>query len=69
MLSRKQIWRLTKIVNYLEKGVSDILEDRVSLISNRSFYNKIGYLFTYLFIIMTALIITVKYIWKKINFS
>ena len=38
------------IVNYLEKGVSGIIEDRVSLISNRSFYNKIGYLFTYLFI-------------------
>ena len=57
------------IVNYLEKGVSDILEDRVSLISNRSFYNKIGYLFIYLFIIMTSLILTIKYIWKKINFS
>ena len=57
------------IVNYLEKGVSDILEDRLSLISNRSFYNKIGYLFTYFFIIMTSLILTIKYIWKKINFS
>lgn len=57
------------IVNYLEKGVSDILEDRVSLISNRSFYNKIGYLFIYLFIIMTSLILIIKYIWKKINFS
>ena len=57
------------IVNYLEKGVSGIIEDRVSLISNRSFYNKIGYLFTYLFIIMITLILTIKYIWKKINFS
>ena len=54
------------IVDKLEKGDSNILEGYIDLINKSSFYNKIGYIFSYLisFILISSIII--RFLWLKL---
>ena len=54
------------IVDKLDKGDSNILEGYIDLIYKNSFYNKIGYIFSYLisFILISSIII--RFIWLKL---
>ena len=53
------------IVDKLDKGDSNILEGYIDLIYKNSFYNKIGYIFSYLisFILISSIII--RFLWLK----
>ena len=53
------------IVDKLDKGESNILEGYIDLIYKNSFYNKIGYIFSYLisFILISSIII--RFLWLK----
>ena len=53
------------IVDKLEKGDSNILEGYIDLIYKSSFYNKIGYIFSYLisFILISSIII--RFLWLR----
>jgi apolipoprotein N-acyltransferase len=53
------------IVDYLNKGRSDILEGQVKLISDRTFYSNIGYKFIYSLSLMIIFITILSSIWKK----
>ena len=54
------------IVDKLEKGDSNLLEGYIDLIYKNSFYNKIGYIFSYLisFILISSIII--RLLWLKL---
>ena len=54
------------IVDKLEKGDSNLLEGYIDLIHKNSFYNKIGYIFSYLisFILISSIII--RLLWLKL---
>ena len=54
------------IVDKLDKGESNILEGYIDLIYKNSFYNKIGYIFSYLisFILISSIII--RFLWLKL---
>ena len=54
------------IVDKIEKGDSNILEGYIDLINKSSFYNKIGYIFSYLisFILISSIII--RFLWLKL---
>ena len=54
------------IVDKLDKGDSNILEGYIDLIYKNSFYNKIGYIFSYLisFILISSIII--RLLWLKL---
>ena len=54
------------IVDKLDKGDSNILEGYIDLIYKNSFYNKIGYIFSYLisFILISSIII--RFLWLKL---
>ena len=54
------------IVDKLEKGDSNILEGYIDLIYKSSFYNKIGYIFSYLisFILISSIII--RFLWLRL---
>ena len=53
------------IVSKLDKGDSNILEGYIDLIYKNSFYNKIGYIFSYLisFILISSIII--RFLWLR----
>ena len=55
-----------EIVDKLEKGDSNILEGYIDLVYKSSFYNKIGYIFSYLisFILISSIII--RFLWLKL---
>ena len=53
------------IVDYIDKGESTILEGKVNLIDDVSFYNKIGYLLTYIFLFIIVITTMIWSIWKK----
>jgi apolipoprotein N-acyltransferase len=53
------------IVDYIDKGESTILEGKVHLIDDVSFYNKIGYLLTYIFLFIIVITTMIWSIWKK----
>ena len=53
------------IVDYLDKGRSDILEGQVELTYESSFYSLIGYKFIYLLSFMIVFIIISLSLWKN----
>jgi len=53
------------IVDYIDKGESTILEGKVNLIDDVSFFNKIGYLLTYIFLFIIVITTMIWSIWKK----
>ena len=53
------------IVDKINKGETGILEAPIDLLKTNSFYNKIGYLFTYIFSFIILLITLSTYIWQK----
>ena len=57
------------IVDYLEKGRSDILEGEVKLIDNNSFYSIVGYMVVYLLSFIIIILILVAALWKKYSKS
>jgi len=53
------------IVDKLDKGTSGILEGKVELIENNSFYNRFGYLLSYIISFIIVSLSLSKYLWKK----
>ena len=53
------------IVDKINKGETGILEAPIDLLKTNSFYNKIGYLFTYIFSFIILLLTLSTYIWQK----
>ena len=53
------------IVSYLDKNISNTLEAKVKLINLKSIYNKVGYLFAYIFTCLIIGIYLISIIWKK----
>ncbi|MBL32433.1 MAG: apolipoprotein N-acyltransferase [Gammaproteobacteria bacterium] len=54
------------IVDKLEKGDSNILEGYIDLINKSSFYNKIGYIFSYLILLILISSIIIRFLWLKL---
>ena len=53
------------IVDYIDKGESTILEGKVNLIDEDSFYNKVGYLSTYIFLFIIVSSTMIWSIWVR----